>query len=244
MPHFASLARASALALALLVGGVAAAAPADDTPPLRVSIEDGLISWTPIAAFDAIAIEVAGPAGIVARRTHAADALPSLDMLALGLPDGEYSYRAVVSGLEGEHETAIQTGSLVWADGVATAPEAAMATVFTTDVVIQGSLCVGFDCVNGESFGFDTLRLKENNLRIHFQDTSTSASFPTRDWRIRINDTSNGGENYFAVEDSDAGQVPFLVEAGAGNHALYVDAGGEVGFGTNTPVVELHVSDG
>ena len=47
------------------------------------------------------------------------------------------------------------------------------------DVIIGFSLCVGNDCVNGESFGFDTMRLKENNLRIHFDDTSTSASFPS-----------------------------------------------------------------
>lgn len=244
MPHFASLARASALALALLVSAAASAAPADDTPPLMVSVEDGLVSWTSSVAYGQVALEVAGPSGIVARRSLGADELPSLDLLALGLPDGEYSYRAVVSGLKGEHETLVQTGMLVWADGVGSAPEA-MAQVFTTDVIVQGSLCTGLDCVNGESFGFDTLRLKENNLRIHFQDTSTSASFPTRDWRIRINDTANGGDNFFAVEDSDLGTVPFRIESGAGNNALHVDAsGGNVGMGTGTPVVELHISDG
>lgn len=116
--------------------------------------------------------------------------------------------------------------------------------VILDDLIVDGSTCVGFDCVNGESFGFDTHRLKENNIRIHFNDTSSSASFPTRDWRIRINDTSNGGDNYFGIEDSDAGTVPFRVEADAGNHALYVDSGGEVGFGTNTPVVGLHHKDG
>ena len=36
--------------------------------------------------------------------------------------------------------------------------------VITDDLIVQNSLCVGFDCTNGESFGFDTLRLKENNL--------------------------------------------------------------------------------
>ena len=56
--------------------------------------------------------------------------------------------------------------------------------VFTDDVIIQNSLCVGLDCVNGENFGFDTLRLKENNLRINFDDTSTSGSFPKNDWQF------------------------------------------------------------
>lgn len=116
--------------------------------------------------------------------------------------------------------------------------------VINDDQIVVGSLCVGFDCVNGESFGFDTLRLKENNLRINFQDTSSSASFPTNDWRIIINDSSNGGGNYFGIEDSTAGRIPFRVEAGARSNSLYVENGGDVGFGTNNPVVELHTRDG
>lgn len=72
------------------------------------------------------------------------------------------------------------------------------------DVIISFSLCVGNDCVSGESFGFDTFRLKENNLRLHFQDTSNSASFPTNDWRIVANDSTNGGASYLAFEDSTA----------------------------------------
>ena len=65
--------------------------------------------------------------------------------------------------------------------------------VILDDCIIQGSTCIGLDCVNGESFGFDTLRLKENNLRIKFQDTSNTASFPKNDWQITANESSNGG---------------------------------------------------
>ncbi|MEM1205386.1 MAG: tail fiber domain-containing protein [Acidobacteriota bacterium] len=111
-------------------------------------------------------------------------------------------------------------------------------------IVNGGSLCVGQDCVNGESFSFDTIRLKENNLRIHFQDTSNTASFPSVDWRIVANDTTNGGSNYLAFEDASTGRIPFRVEAGAPVHSLYVEDGGRVGFGTSTPVVELHSVDG
>lgn len=118
------------------------------------------------------------------------------------------------------------------------------AQVFVTDVVVQGSECVGFDCVNGESFGFDTIRLKENNLRIHFQDTSNSGSFPSNDWRLVANDTSNGGSNYLAIEDSETGRQVFRVDAGAPANSLRVDSGGDVGVGTSNPVVELHVVDG
>ena len=112
------------------------------------------------------------------------------------------------------------------------------------DVIINQSLCVGNDCVNGESFGFDTLRLKENNLRIHFQDTSNSASFPTNDWRLVANDSGNGGGNYFAIEDSDAGRQSFRVDAGAPANSIRVSSAGNVGFGEDNPVVELHVVDG
>ncbi len=112
------------------------------------------------------------------------------------------------------------------------------------DLIVTGSECIGFDCVNGESFGFDTLRLKENNLRIHFNDTSNSASFPSNDWRIVINDTANGGANYFRIEDSSNNKNPFTVEAGAPSHSLYVEDSGQVGFGTSTPVTDLHVVSG
>lgn len=117
--------------------------------------------------------------------------------------------------------------------------------VFIDDVIVDGSICVGQDCVNGENFGFDTQRIKENNLRIHFDDTSSSASFPSNDWRIAINDSSNGGANYFAIQDATAGTTPMTIKAGAGNNALYVSSsGGNVGMGTASPVVELHVTDG
>ncbi|NIM18195.1 MAG: hypothetical protein GTO45_39850 [Candidatus Aminicenantes bacterium] len=116
--------------------------------------------------------------------------------------------------------------------------------VINDDLIVDGSACIGFDCVNGESFGFDTLRLKENNLRIKFMDTSSSASFPTNDWQITANDSANGGANKFSIDDIDGGRTPFTIEATAPSHSLYVDDGGRVGFGTSTPVVDVHVKSG
>jgi hypothetical protein len=120
----------------------------------------------------------------------------------------------------------------------------AYATVFTDDVIGQMSMCVGVDCTTSESFNYDTLRLKENNLQIHFDDTSASGSFPSNDWRIVANDTANGGSNYLAFQDATASTTPFRVEAGAGNNALYVDAQGDVGIGTADAVLEAHIADG
>lgn len=116
--------------------------------------------------------------------------------------------------------------------------------VFNDDVIITFSLCVGNDCVNGETFGFDTIKLKENNTRIKFDDTSVSASFPNNDWQLTANDSTNGGANKFSIDDITNSRTPFTIEASAPANSLYVDDGGRVGFGTSTPVVELHVVNG
>ncbi|WP_162901373.1 hypothetical protein [Breoghania sp. L-A4] len=111
-------------------------------------------------------------------------------------------------------------------------------------MIITFSLCVGMDCVNGENFGFDTIRLKENNTRIKFDDTSNSGSFPFNDWQLTANDSGNGGANKFSIDDITNGKTPFTIEANAPTNALFVDDGGRVGLGTGAPVVELHVVDG
>ena len=116
--------------------------------------------------------------------------------------------------------------------------------VITDDLIVQGSICAGQDCVNGESFGFDTIRLKENNLRIKAQDTSNSASFPSNDWQLTFNDSSNGGANKFSIDDIDGGRTPFTIEASAPSNSLYVDDAGRIGSGTAQPVVDLHVVTG
>lgn len=116
--------------------------------------------------------------------------------------------------------------------------------VITSDTSIQGSLCVGFDCNSNESFGFDTIRLKENNLRLKFDDTSNTGSFPNNDWQLVANDTNNGGANRFSIEDVTGGRTPFTIEASTPNNSLYLDSSGNVGFGKSTPVVNLHTVDG
>lgn len=112
--------------------------------------------------------------------------------------------------------------------------------VIPDDLIVQSSICSGFDCVDGESFSFDTLRLKENNTRIKFDDTSASADFASNDWALQANDTPFGGANRFMVVDDTAGRTPLSVYAGAPNDALVVRGGG-VGVGVATPTAPLHV---
>lgn len=114
--------------------------------------------------------------------------------------------------------------------------------VIPDDLIVQGSLCVGLDCVNGESFGFDTIRLKENNLRIKAEDTSTTAGFPTTDWQLTFNDSASGGSNKFSVEDITGAKVPMTITGGASTNSIFVDSTGRVGFRTSAPVLDLHVA--
>lgn len=91
---------------------------------------------------------------------------------------------------------------------IALGPSASTADqVFLDDVIVDGRMCVGMDCVNGEEFSFATILFKENNLRLFFNDTSSSATFPNNDWEIVVNDTTNGGGNYLGFADRGAGQV-------------------------------------
>ena len=114
--------------------------------------------------------------------------------------------------------------------------------VIPDDLIVQSSLCVGFDCVDGESFGVDTIRMKENNTRLNFDDTSTSAGFAANDWRIVANDQPSGGASYLAFEDSTAGRQTFKVEAGAPANALYVDSTGNIGISQSAPGLDLHMT--
>jgi hypothetical protein len=121
--------------------------------------------------------------------------------------------------------------------------------VIPDDLIVQGSACVGLDCVNNESFSFDTIRLKENNTRISFNDTSTSAGFPTNDWTIRANDSASGGSSFLAFVDrgttetgDESGTIVFRVDAGAAANALRVGSNSKVGLRTATPVLDIHMN--
>ncbi len=119
--------------------------------------------------------------------------------------------------------------------------------VIPDDLVVQGSTCTGLDCINGEVFGFDTIRLKENNTRIQFDDTS-GAGFATNNWQIRANSSASGGASYLAFVDqgatgnSETGTIVFEVDAGAPANALTVSSAGNIGISTATPTLDLHIN--
>jgi len=120
--------------------------------------------------------------------------------------------------------------------------------VIADDLIVQGSICAGLDCVNNEDFGFDTIRVKENNDRIQFDDTSTSAGFPTNNWQIRANSSASGGGSFLAFVDqgatgsSETGTIVFEVDAGASANSLRVGSNSKVGLRTATPVLDVHAN--
>jgi hypothetical protein len=122
------------------------------------------------------------------------------------------------------------------------APIKALDVVTADDIIVQGSACIGLDCVNNESFGFDTIRLKENNDRIKFDDTSTGTGFPNHDWQLTANDSASGGANKFSIEDITAATVPFTVTGSAPTNSVFVDSTGRLGLRTATPVLDIHVA--
>lgn len=121
--------------------------------------------------------------------------------------------------------------------------------VIPDDLIVQGSACVGLDCVNGEVFGFDTVRLKENNTRLQFDDTSTSQGFPTNNWQIRANDSGSGGGSFLGIVDqgstgnSETGTIVARFDAGAPTNSIRVDSVGRVGLRTAVPVLALHINE-
>lgn len=118
--------------------------------------------------------------------------------------------------------------------------------VIAEDLVVQGSGCIGLNCLTTEVFLYDTLRLKENNTRIQFDDTS-DVGYAANNWQIRANASESGGANFLAIVDqgplgnSENGTIVFQVDAGAPANSFKVGTDGKAGFRTAAPLIDLHV---
>ncbi|MDQ2090264.1 hypothetical protein [Marimonas arenosa] len=125
---------------------------------------------------------------------------------------------------------------------VFTAAPLAAQTVLSGDHSVDGNLCVGVDCTGSETFGIEDLKIKDDNPRLLFEDTTSSGTFI--DWMLVANDSPTTGFNYFAITDSNAGNQIFKIEAGGPANGLYLDNAGELGLGTSLPQREIHMKGG
>ena len=205
------------------------------------------IEWRSATDSAAALLSVQRPDGEVITEMFAAGRNPMLQLD--GLADGMYSYELRTA--QANSGPLVQSGSFTIANGAIVSPSAierrnlrpAPETLFTDDVSAKGGVCAGADCTSPESYGLATAKLKANNTRLKFEDTSTSAGFPTTDWQLSANDTFSGGANKFFVEDLTSVTVPFLIEGGTPNNALYLDSTGRIGIGTSTPARNLTIAD-
>jgi Chaperone of endosialidase len=240
-------------AAAALIPLIVFAADADQRAA-RIVTTARAIEWRPAAdpaAAAAILLSVQRPDGEVITETFAAGRNPMLSLD--GLADGLYSYE--LRGAQADSGPLVQSGSFTVANGAVVSPRAIERasvrpplrpvpfTYFGDFVSAAGGLCGGADCTSSESFGTATIKLKANNTRLKFEDTSTLAGFASTDWQLSANDSFSGGANKFFVEDLTAATVPLLIEGGTPTNALYLDSTGRIGFGTSTPAKNLTISD-
>jgi hypothetical protein len=106
--------------------------------------------------------------------------------------------------------------------------------VILDNLIIEGSMCVGLGCVAGEEFGFDTIRLVSDNPQIRFQDTSNTASFPTQDWTMGMDDDALNTSVFFV---KDAIADAFVLQMAS-------SPSGGVALGAGAELVENSVSVG
>jgi hypothetical protein len=113
--------------------------------------------------------------------------------------------------------------------------------VLQDDLIIQGNLGIGFDMTDGYDFDGNSLVLRENNLRILFNDTS-SPTFADNDWNIQLNDSYEGGLNYFKIIDLATSNSPFTILDGNDGIGLSISGSGRIGINERYPDTKLGIS--
>jgi hypothetical protein len=112
------------------------------------------------------------------------------------------------------------------------APPARADQIVADNLMVQGNLCAG-DCVDGEVFPTEPLKIKGDSPVIRFEDMDTGEV-----WTIA------GTSGFYAIGNATPGNfptAPVFIYSGAPDSALTIDGGGRVGLGTGTPAQPLHV---
>lgn len=247
---------------------LAVPAGAEAAPALEVLTRADQLTFAPAGAWQGLRLEWAAPDGRVFEQSveEGTLSLAPADPEGEPLPAGVYAYE--LWGGSDTGDVLLRSGFFSIRDGSFVSPDVAeerpggltaitapasiqAAQTINDDLVVRNSVCIGFDCLDNETFGSYSLMFKENNNRIFFNDTSSSGAFPANDWSLVVNDSANGGASYFSLVNCTrspgscaSGTGPFTVLASAPDNALFVGTQGRVGLGTSVPATEIHVRDG
>jgi hypothetical protein len=94
--------------------------------------------------------------------------------------------------------------------------------VVADDQIVQGNLCVGVPCVNGEVFGSPALRVKTDDTPT-LDLVQTSGRFSAQTWNVA------GNEQGLVVRDvTNGNRVPFRIRPGAPTDSFTIAATGTV----------------
>ena len=109
------------------------------------------------------------------------------------------------------------------------------------NLVVQGNACIGSSCSSTDA-NFSALKLKAIQPDILFDGVADpeDPSGSNHDWALFINPS---GVAQFSIVDFSNALTPFSVAAGAPNNSLYIGSNGNVGLGTSTPSVPLHLQN-
>jgi len=106
--------------------------------------------------------------------------------------------------------------------------------VIYDDFIVVGSACIGIDCQVDQDFDFDSLKLQAPNPQINFVDTSSSAQFPTNDWKMGVTHDETDVSHFYITD----------VSAGVDVLKLSASESGGIALGANSQLVENAISVG
>lgn len=115
------------------------------------------------------------------------------------------------------------------------------ANIFS-DFIVKGSLGAGESMTAGYDFGENEVVLSSATPSIDLRDTSSSAAFPSADWRLKANDTDAMGTNNFSIDQVDTGTTPLKIEALAPSNAFNLLENGNLGIGVSNPLESLELN--
>lgn len=222
-------------------------------PVATADLDGNALRFAPLVDCSGVSVAVVGPSYEL--RRVLSNCLPG--RVELGeMPDGDYRFEVrVVAGTPGDaaaSDAGEATGAISGAFTVragrilrpsraeSPAPSSTESSgpglddfLINDDLIVEGHGCFSSDlqCADLEPFGTEDVKLKGGIPRLLFEDTNADPN-ANDDWMI---ETGPASVEELHIIHVDSGTQPFTISAGAANDSIFVDAQGDVGFGTATP---------